>query len=214
MSFIRPLRRLLSTGLISLCAGTAAAVEPLPGSSFLGPLPPRPSIDFTLRGRTLPEGGDVRVVHRQGRLRIDVGFSEVTTTLTGFIDLKARKMAVLSNLPGLGRVAVEMKLPPEYVAIDMPADSTYWGTDTVAGEPCDIWRSFDRATSAPIEACITLDGVPLRSTAYTDTGKKVMFQAVELSRARLPPEAVALPKGVKVTRLPLALESMVPSLTR
>lgn len=188
---------------------------PMPfGPPALGPLPPRPTVDFTLRGRTLPEGGDVRIAHRQGRLRVDVRVAAVTTTLTGFIDLKARKLAVLSNLPGLGRVAVEMKLPQEYVAIDMPADSRYWGTDTVAGEPCDIWRSLDPVSSAPIEACITLDGVPLRSLSYTDTGKKVMFEAVEISRAPLGAEAVALPKGVKVTRLPGALESMVPSLTR
>ncbi|MCB4767516.1 hypothetical protein LGR54_02765 [Ancylobacter sp. Lp-2] len=179
-----------------------------------GPMPPRPAVDFTLRGRTLPDGGDVHIVHRQGRIRVDVAVATVATTLTGFIDLKARKLAVLSNLPGLGRVAVEMTLPPEYAAIDMPADSQYWGTDTVAGEPCDIWRGTDRTTSAPVEACITLDGLPLRSLTYTDAGKKVMFQATDISRAALSPEAVALPKGVKVKRLPSAIQGMVPSLTR
>ncbi|MFD2140031.1 hypothetical protein [Ancylobacter oerskovii] len=183
------------------------------GPPVPGPLPPRPAVDFTLRGRTLPEGGEVRIVHRQGRMRVDVDVATVSTTLTGFIDLKARKLAVLSNLPGLGRVAVEMKLPPEYVAIDMPPDSRYWGTDTVAGEPCDVWRA-DGLGAAPIEACITLDGLPLRSLSYTDSGKKVMFEAVEISRKPLGPEAVALPKGVKVTRLPGALKGMVPSLTR
>lgn len=193
---------ILTAGLVSLGAAGPAFCDS----------PPRPQVDFFLRGQSSPAETEVRIAHRQGRLRVDVMMPDAPSNLTGFIDLDSHKMAVLTSLPGMGRVALEIDLPPEYVALDMPVGSEHAGTDIIIGENCDVWKSVEKTTSRPIEACITADGVPLRSVSYTDAGKKVRFEAVALARTPLPPEAVMLPRGVKVTRLPASLQNMAPLL--
>lgn len=172
--------------------------------------PPRPSGDFTLRGRTVPDGGEVRIAHHDGKVKIEVAPPAMPVSFTGYLDLATKRLQVLSVLPAVGRVAMEMPLPPEYVVVDMPPGSARAGRLAIAGESCEVWRGTDKALPAPVEVCVTDDGVPLRSLSYTESGQKVMFEATGISRAPLAPDAVLLPKGVKVNRLPSALQNMMP----
>ena len=67
------------------------------------------------------------------------------------------------------------------------------GSDTVAGESCDVWRSPSEESGEASEACITRDGVLLR-TGQVGAAHPDMI-ATSVSRARPDAALFALPAG-------------------
>lgn len=170
--------------------------------------PPTPLADFVVRGKVRPQG-EASFAYSKGRLRVEI-MDGPTTVMIGLIDPEARKITVLPSLAGIEGLAIEMELPPEFSLVAMPENSRRIGFDTVATEPCEVWQGTPPGSTIPVESCITMDGIPLRTHATTRNGAEVSFEATELGRLPQDPEVFELPPGTKVRKLPRSLQNMVP----
>lgn len=202
------LSRLLMTGLTGLmsilpCCAATADEKPL--------APPKPTADYSVRGKTLPAGGDLHLSYSGGRMRLEVSVPAVGSVMTGITDFAKRRAIILSDLPGVDVVGFEIDMPAEYSFANMPANAIKGGHSSVGSEPCEIWTS-PPSSDVPIEVCLTLDGIPLKAKAVTTRGKSVSFEATELERMPQDPALFEVPKGVKVRRVPRGMESMIPGL--
>lgn len=195
----------LALGVPAVAAAFApACAEPLP----------RPSVDYAATARTPSESAQMKVAHGNGRLRVEVGTPGSSGAMTGLIDPKKKRMVMLTALPGMDKVALEMELPDSLSFTDLPAEGARLGTDTVAGEACDLWRTSEKIGSDPVEACITADGIVMRAKATVNGKPQVVFEVVELARGPQDPALFEVPKGVKVTRVPKGMQGMIPGLGR
>lgn len=187
-------------GALLLC-GPAHASEPLP----------RPKVDYHLTAKG-PQGATMKIAHSGERMRLETSQSDMPGDMTGIVDLARNRMLMLVALPGMGSRAFDIELPADFAALDPGGEGTRAGTDKVAGETCHIWRTREDRSGTPVEACITEDGIALRAKAEVGGKPRVLFEAVELVRAPQEARLFELPPGVKVTRLPAGMESMVPGL--
>lgn len=187
-----------------LAAAPAQAAETLP----------RPSADFAVKGRTHAEEATLNVAHSGGRLRLDITVAGVPGTMTGFVDTRKGRMVMLSALPGMQNMALELELPEQYNFADLPPEGTKLGSATIAGESCDIWRINAKTSGDPVDACVTADGIVLRTEASIRGKPQVLFEVTEVTRAKQDPKLFELPPGVRVTRVPKGMQGMVPGLGR
>lgn len=176
-------------------------------------MPPKPTADYSVRGKTRPEGGDVHLSYSGGRMRLDVSMPALGSVMTGIVDFSSRRAIILSALPGMDVVGFEIDMPAEYSFANMPDDSVRGGHSEVGSEPCEIWHSA-ASSKVPIEVCLTADGIPLKAKVVTLRGESGAFEATELERTAQDPANFEVPKGVKVRRVPRGMESMVPGLNR
>ncbi|MFK8253631.1 hypothetical protein [Ancylobacter terrae] len=197
-------RALIASGLacVSLAGAGAAGADTLP----------LPKIDFALAGRTLGDNATVKMAHREGRIRLEIDVAGMPGGMTAFINPQRRRMIMLSDVPGMQNMAVEVELPEQYAFAGMPISGTRLGTDTVAGEACEVWRAAEKSEAGPVDACITADGIVLRTQATVRGKPQVVFEATEISRAPQDPKRFELPPGVKVTRMPKGMQSLLPGL--
>ncbi len=114
----------------------------------------------------------------------------------------------------MDKVALEMELPEDFSFTDLPADGARLGTDTVAGEACELWRTSEKIGSDPVEACITPDGIVMRAKATVNGKEQVVFEVIELARGPQDPALFEVPKGVKITKVPRSMQGMIPGLGR
>lgn len=191
----------------------ASAMAATAGPARAEPLP-RPKVDYAATARTPAAGAQMKVAHGNGRVRVEVGSSGAAGAMTGLIDPAKRRMVMLTALPGMDKVALEMELPEDFSFADLPADGSRFGSDTVAGEACELWRTSEKAGSDPVEACITPDGIVMRATATVRGKPQVVFEVTELSRGPQDPALFEVPKGVKVTRVPKSMQGIIPGLGR
>lgn len=176
------------------------------------PLPP-PSVDYRVRAKA-PQGIEMKVAHHEGRLRMDISSANFPGGMTSLINLGENDMIVLMDVPGMEGIAVEMDLPPGYAFADSGRQGTRTGTGEVVGEACDLWRIEVKAVNPSVESCITADGIVLRTSTTLEGKPVVLFEVTELERAPQDPAQFALPKGVKVTKLPSGVRSLLPGLLR
>ena len=72
------------------------------------------------------------------------------------------------------------------------------GTDTVAGQPCTVWRTTDdRGTE--VLSCITADGVLLRASV----GGHTVIEAKSVAYGPEPASVFAVPEGFRVAHPPV-----------
>lgn len=201
-------RALIASGLacVSLAGASFADVRAA-GADTL----PMPKIDFALAGKTIGDNATVKMAHRAGRIRLEIDVAGMPG-MTAFINPQRRRMIMLSEVPGMQNMAVEVELPEQYAFAGLPISGTRLGTDTVAGEACDIWRAAEKSEAGPVDACITADGIVLRTQATVRGKPQVVFEATEISRAPQDPKRFELPPGVKVTRMPKGMQSLLPGL--
>ena len=173
--------------------------------------PPKPSADYSVRGKTSPEGGDLHLSYSDGRMRLEVSMPALGSAMTGIANFDTRRVVILSDIPGMDVLGFEIDMPPEYSFANMPEDSVRAGQSEVGSEPCDIWRTA-KSSPIPIEVCLTADGIPLKANTVTQQGKNVAFEATELERGPQDPAGFKVPKGVKVRRVPKGMESIIPGL--
>lgn len=196
--------------MVLACGALMAGVGAAPDLARAEALP-RPQVDYQLSARG-PEDARMHVAHSGQRLRLQVTQPGVAGEMTGIIDLARNRMMMLVALPGMGNRAFDVEVPPEVAVTDLGGEGKRVGTDRVAGEPCDLWHTREERTGKTVEACITPDGITLRATADVSGRERVVFEATELSRTPQDPHLFELPPGVKVTRLPAGLQTMVPGL--
>jgi len=182
---------------------SAAAAEPLP----------LPAVDYRVRAKA-PQGSEIDVAHHEGRLRMDVRNETLIGTMTGLVDLGQSEVIFIVDVPGMDTLAVRTALPPGYSFADAAREGTRAGTDKVAGEACDLWRIDVKAGKPPLDSCITSDGIVLRTSTVIDGKPTVVFEALELARGAQDPARFAVPKGVKVTKLPASMLGLLPGFGR
>lgn len=180
----------------ALAIGTFAAAS----SAHADPLP-LPSADFSLKA-DLKRGGTIDIAHSQGQMRVEIQKPNIPGSMVGIIDLKARTMVV--RTPNLPNMAVEIELPAEYVLGALAGSGLRVGEDKVAGEACDLWKIDPQIKSAlgPTTACITPDGIALRTEVEVKGAKQTVFEVTALARAPQDPKLFQLPPGVQVMKVP------------
>lgn len=183
----------------SLLGAGAACADPVP----------LPTTDFALSA-DLRRGGTLDLAHSQGKMRVEMTKPNVPGSIVGIIDLRARRMVV--RTPNLPNMAVEMELPPEYALGALSGTGLRVGESQVAGEACDLWKVDAPVGAAggaaigtsvgPTTACITPDGIALRTEVEMQGKKHLVFEALTLSRAPQDPKLFQLPPGVQVIKVP------------
>ncbi|MEP9354918.1 hypothetical protein ABLE93_15120 [Xanthobacter sp. KR7-65] len=183
-------------------AGPMALCGMLPGPPALADPLPLPSTDFSLKA-DLKRGGSLDVAHSQGRLRVEIMKPNLPGSVVSLIDLKARSMVV--RTPNLANMALEIDLPAEYaLGIFAGRGQRIGEAQQVAGEPCDLWRVDPQVNSSvgPATACITPDGIALRTEVEIKGRKQTVFETTQLTRAAQDPKLFQLPPGVQVLKVP------------
>lgn len=188
---------------VSLTAVLAGMLLGL-GAACADPVP-LPTVDFALSA-DLRRGGTMELAHSQGRMRVEMTKPNVPGRIVGIIDLRARRMVV--RTPNLPNMAVEMELPPEYALGALSGSGLRVGESQVAGENCDLWKLDAPASPVggvalgPTTACITPDGIALRTEVEVQGKKQTVFEALKLTRAPQDPKLFQLPSGVQVIKVP------------
>lgn len=176
----------------------------LAGPAAADPIP-LPSSDFSLKAN-LPRGATMNLAYSSGHMRVEMARPDTPGTIVGLIDLKARRMVMMT--PNLPKVAVEMALPPEYVVGAQTGTGSKVGHSQVAGEPCDLWQVDppesrpDGSHLGPTVACITPDGIALRAQTELKGTSQVLYEVESLARGPQDPKLFLLPPGVKVMKIP------------
>lgn len=184
----------------AILAGTMVALLS-PVSPVRADPVPLPTTDFALKA-DLKRGGTLDLAHSRGRMRVEIQKPNIPGSMVGIIDLKARSMVV--RTPNLPNMAVEIELPPEYVLGALSGTGLRVGEDTVAGEACDVWKVDPQMKSAlgATTACITPDGIALRTTVEIKGAKHTVFEATSLTRAPQDQAQFQLPAGIQVMKVP------------
>ncbi|MFG1394151.1 hypothetical protein [Xanthobacter agilis] len=170
------------------------------GTAIAEPLP-FPTADFNLKAN-LPRNAVMEMAYSQGRMRVEMTKPNVPGSVVGIIDLNTHRMLMLS--PQMPKVAVEIALPPEYVVGALAGTGSKVGRSEVAGESCDLWQvdpPVDRKLG-PTTACITADGIALRTEAEIQGAKRTLYEVASLTRGPQDPKRFLLPPGVKVVKMP------------
>lgn len=183
-----------------LLLGTLVSGAAWVGVAAADPLP-LPSTDFSLKAN-LARGGTMQLAHSQSKMRVEMDNPHTRTPVIGIIDLNAHKMVMM--VPNVQNMAIEIDIPPEYSLGALTGNGTREGQDEVAGEPCDLWKVDVQANiaSAPTLACITTDGIALRTEAEIKGKKQVIYEATQVTRGPQDPQLFELPKDVQVMKLP------------
>jgi hypothetical protein len=188
----RPARSWLAAGaLLALAALPAPAQEALP----------QPQVDFAAEG-TFTGGGRMVLRHHGGLLRMEMTMPGVPAPLTGYFNLAAKKALMVLATPA-GRMAMEVSFADQAAYGAMVGKGVREGRDTVAGEPCEVWRIEAARAEEPVHSCITGDGIALRTDAMVAGKRHTVFEIVSLSRAAQDPAAFQMPTDVPVVKLPM-----------
>jgi hypothetical protein len=177
----------------------AVAPQPAPAAETV----PLPQIDYAAKG-TFAGGGKMALRHHGGMLRIDMTMPGMGMPMTGYFDLAAKKALMVVGTAA-GRMAMEVNLAEQVGLGVTVGQGEREGQDTVAGEPCELWRIDTGRAGEPVHACITADGIALRTDAMVGGRKETVFEISSLSRAAQDPAAFRMPADVPVMKLPLPL---------
>ena len=190
----------ISAPVFAVAVGLLALGLPLGSPARADPVP-LPTSDFSLKA-DLKRGGTIDIAHSHGRMRVEIEKPNIPGSMVGIIDLNARSMLV--RTPNLPNMAVEIELPPEYVLGALTGTGLRVGEDTVAGEACDLWKIDPQMKSAlgPTIACITPDGIALRTVVEIKGTKQTVFEATSLTRAPQDQKQFQLPPGTQVMKVP------------
>jgi hypothetical protein len=190
----------LPTRGVAALAGAVLSAAAACGPALADPLP-MPSVDFALTA-SLKRGGTLKLAHSQSRMRVEMTNPNLPTPILGLIDLNARRMVMM--LPNVPNMAMEIDIPKEYSVGALAGSGTKVGQSQAAGESCDVWEVDPQAnlTSATTFACITADGIALRTEVEIEGKKSTVYEVTELTRAPQDPSQFALPPGAQVVKVP------------
>ncbi len=203
---LAPFWRLVSSSAIlatlTLCGVTHAAAEPVP----------LPTVDFEVKA-TMMGSGTMTMHHSGDRARVETDMGPMP--ITGIMDLKTRKMYMLMAIPGIGQTAMEVGIGDASYG-QVYGNGKRVGSDTVAGEPCELWemsgakeKNKNAHFGGPVIVCLSRDHIPLRTEATVNGKRKVVSQVTEVKRVKQDPSLFELPKGVKVMKMPKGMSESI-----
>lgn len=188
--------------IFTLGGAMRAAAEPVP----------LPTVDFEVKA-TMMGSGTMTMHHSGDKARVETDVGPVP--LTGIMDLKTRKMYMLMSLPGIGTAAMEVGIGDASYG-QVYGDGKHVGSDTVAGEPCELWEMAaakpghgNKHFGGPVIVCLSKDHIPLRTEATVNGKRKVVSEVTEIKRVKQDPSLFVLPKGVKTVKMPKGLSESI-----
>lgn len=193
---------LASVALFALCGVTRASAEPVP----------LPTTDFEATA-TMMGSGTMTMHHSGDRARIETDVGPMP--ITGIMNLKTRKMYMLMSIPGLGNTAMEVAIGNANYG-QVYGTGKRVGSDTVAGEPCELWE-MDSAKpghenkhfGGPVIVCLSRDHIPLRTEATVNGKRKKISEVTEVRRVKQDPSLFELPKGVAIMKMPKGMSDSI-----
>jgi len=192
-------RPILSPVILTLAGFTGMTVP-----AFAEPIP-LPTVDFEVKA-TMMGKSEMTMHHSGDRARVEAEIGPLP--ITGIMDLKARKMYMLMSIPGMGKTAMEVGIGDASYG-QVYGDGKRIGSDTVAGEPCDLWEmdgakpQHDNAHfSGPVVVCLSSDNIPLRTQATVEGKRRTVTEVIEVKRVKQDPSLFVLPKDAKVMKMP------------
>ncbi len=181
---------------IALCAATALAV----GADIAKAEPiPVPEIDFALKAK-LQQGATMDLAHSGAKMRVLIAGPKLPSSTLGIIDMRTGKMLLM--LPDIPKAAAEADAPPAYRLAMPSGDGVRMGPSEVAGQPCEIWRVDKTEVGGPAFACITPDGIPLRTEVDIKGQRQLVYEATSLTRAPQDKSLFQLPPGTQTFKVP------------
>lgn len=192
------LKQHTGAGLLGLALVLGAASD---HPAMADPLP-LPTVDFALKAN-VRRAGTLELAHSGGKMRVEINNPSAPGPMIGIIDLKNRKMTML--MASVAKAAVEIEIPQENAFGALQGEGLRVGEGMVAGEPCDLWKVEPLATmnAGPTVACITPDGIALRTEIERKDGRKdLVFEATSLTRGPQDPKLFQLPPDVTVIKAP------------
>jgi hypothetical protein len=199
------MQRVLALTIVVFCA-TPAISEPLP----------QPRTDFEASSKG-PAGTTFVYRHHEGKLRVDMKVPSAQMAATSLVDISGRKVVAMVG-PATSGVAVELDLnEAEFGLLPGLLDAKRVGAATVAGEPCNLWEvtypPSRSATRAPLPsasiACITPDGIALRTETVTNGTHQVVMEATTMTRVAQDPNLFVVPRGTKIMKAPAAMQGLL-----
>lgn len=203
-STVPPGRLVLMLGVLMLGLLAAPALSPALAQDRPAMVPTR-DVSITYRVAAAQPGAnqagtDMRMswLVTEQKLRVDMpggmGWSVVDQrTQTMFIVMEHQRMVMaVPTQPGAGGINLPTQ-PPD------SARFTRAGTATIAGLTCTLWRYED--TKARGEACLTADGVMLRSSG-THAGQTGTLEATAVTYGPQDPARFRIPEGYQSMAIP------------
>lgn len=190
------IRTVLAASAASLTLGAAASAQDamMPQSDYWM------STTVDADGRQLP----MEMSHNDGTMRIETSFEGQQAVI--LLDMMAEDATILIDAQGMRMAmdipASEADYTPE--APDSLPDPI--GSDTVAGEPCDIYRVDDPDTGETGDMCMTEDAIILR----VESEGQVVFEAEEFERGPQDPSLFEVPEGYQRMQMPSGMGGMMP----
>lgn len=182
--------------LFIACCTLPAAAEPLP----------QPAVEFMAKG-TLAGRGDLTMRHKEGKLRMDMSVSGAPVSMSGIIDVAARKALMI--MPLATKTAIEIEFGSDANLGHMVGDGKMTGSAMVAGEKCNLWEVNAPKAQGPAIVCITADGIGLRTEVLANGQRHTIMEITELSRGRQDPELFSLPPDTKIIKPPSNLKDLI-----
>ncbi len=191
------------------CSFAAFAILGFTGTTraFAEPVP-LPTVDFEIKA-TMMDSGTMTMHHSGDKARVEADVGPMP--ITGIMDLKTRRMYMLMSIPGLGNTAMEVGIGDASYG-QVYGNGKRVGSDTVAGEPCELWEMAGAKPGhenahfgGPVIVCLSRDHIPLRTEATVNGKRKTISQVTEIKRVQQDPSLFVLPKGVKVMKMPKGL---------
>jgi hypothetical protein len=158
---------------------------------------PMPTVDYAAEGDVTTQMGAApgTMRHRSGKFRVDSAPNGQETTI--FFDLAASTATIVSVFNGR-KIAMQIDAAQVENAFNVSTlDAKRLGEDTILGERCDIYE-FEVTPGRPMQACITRDGIGLRSH---ELGRP-MWQATRVTRASQDPALFVVPADAVPMQLP------------
>lgn len=185
----------LAVSFVAAFAAQSAKAEPVP----------LPKIDFEARAKLLNDG-TLFMRHANGKMRIELQMPQFKEPATGYIDLSRKRMVLVLPIPGIQGTAMEVGFGDDAMFGQVIGDGTKLGNDTVAGEPCTIWKVTSAGQSA--EACLTQDNIALRTNVTIDGKQRTVFEVTELKRQPQNPADLDPPSDLSIIKLPKGLKGI------
>lgn len=188
--------------ILGFAAVARAAAEPVP----------LPTVDFEVKA-TMMGSGSMTMHHSGDRARVETDVGPMP--ITGIMDLKARKMYMLMSIPGIGKTAMEVGIGDASYG-QVYGNGKRVGSDTVAGEPCELWemesgkkKDKNAHFGGPVIVCLSKDYIPLRTEATVNGKRKVVSEVTEVKRVKQDPSLFEMPKGVKIMKMPKGMSESI-----
>lgn len=168
-----------------------------PAVSWAEPLP-RPQVDFATEGTITSGKGSspATMRHAGGKMRVDTAAEGNNATI--YIDIAARTATVVTHRLGQ---KIAMQVDPAQAgdaANILERDAKRVGEAKVAGEPCDEFE-FESAKGRAMRACITRDGISLRTRDLSRD--RIVWEATRVTRGAQNPALFAVPSDA----IPMAI---------